>query len=287
MAEPDYLEEWSEEPVEQPAEDAQADAQEQEARGGGRAQERIRQLIAERDAERARAALAEERAQKMADLEAKVRELAEQRRAAEEKPPEPAPIPEFVEDPVGHVDAKVGRLQSELARLEKMAADGSAKAQAEATQAREQLALEQFKARVRDSESTFVARHPDYYQALEHSRQARRQEMEYLGLDKAEIDEAIKREEVNAAMAALARGKDVAEFVYRRAQATGFRGSASTAAASTDPKLQAEIDLYERRRMAQSIGGGGADEGGELEPAGDAWSAVENAFKELYGEPLR
>lgn len=291
MSEAEFLDDWADDQLDdqQAADEAKAAeskaAAEDDAKGS-RAQDRIRQLIAERDAERLRASQAEDRAQKMADLEAKVRELAEQRKAQEAKPAEPAPIPEFVEDPVGHVDAKLQRVQSEIARLEKLAADGSAKAEAEAAQAKEQLALMQFMNRVQSSEAAFLEKTPDYYNALNHARQVRVQEMEYLGMDKAEIAKAINTEEVNAAMAAIARGKDPAEFVYKRAVAAGYKPGAAPAS-TADPKLDAEVALYEKRRMAQSIGGGGGDEGEDLEPAGDAWAAINSAFRELYGEELR
>lgn len=268
-----------------------AEAEENEGKGG-RANDRIRQLIQEREAERVARAALEERVRKMEGLETTVKDLLAERKAAAEKAAAPAPVvvPDFVEDPVGHVDAKVGKLQSEIARLEKLAADGNAKAEEEARQGREQLALMQFSNRVQSSEATFSEAHPDYYKALDHSRAVRVQEMEYLGMDKAEIAKAINTEEVNAAMAALARGKDPAEFAYKRAVAMGFKGDApgaSPASAAADKKLQAEIDLYEKRRMASSIGSGDAGEGGELEEAGDAWAAVESAFQELYGEKLR
>lgn len=264
----------------------QTDTGDDERRGGGRAAERIQQLVAERNQERLAREALEARVKSMEGLKDQVGSLLAERKAAEEAAKAKAAevkVPDFLEDPVGHVDAKVSKLQAEIARLEAKAADGNEKAEREAVAAKEQLAFMQFQTRVQASESDFVKAHPDYFDALNHARNVRVQEMQYLGMENAEIAKAINTEEINAAMAAIARGKDPAEFVYKRAVAAGFK---SGAAPTGNSKLDEEVALYERRRMAQSIGSN-QDGGDDLEPAGDAWAAVESAFKDLFGENLR
>lgn len=262
--------------------------QEQEEHRGNRAQERIRQLIQERNSDREELEELRRRVTAAEELKEQVRQLRERQQqadaAAEQKPP--APEPSFMEDPEGHIQAKVGKLEAHIAKLEKAAEAGGKESSERLQQAQQQLAMMQFQQRIQADEAAVMKEHPDYYDALAHSRQVRMQEMQFLGMKEKEIVEAINREELNAAAAALRMGRNPAAFAYQRAVLSGYKAGAAPAAKGDE--MTDEERMLAGRLKAGSIGEtNAAGDASIATPEEQAWDPIERAFKELFGEDLK
>lgn len=218
--------------------------------------------------ERQRRQELETRLEKLEGLKDKIEQLAQDRN----KPKDP----EFMEDPKGYVDQRQTRLEAEIKALKQQAEEGSKAAQ-------QQLAQVQFFQSIQSDESTFIRQHPDYYDALNHIRESRTEELETLGYDEDEIKAAINQEELQLAAAALQRGKSAAEIAYRRAQKLGFK------AKEVETKdLDEDAERLERAMKAGSMGGSGIPEETKLDdPEDEAWDAIGSAFEEMWGQKLK
>lgn len=251
-----------------------------------RASERIQELIAQRDEERRQREALEARLSAAEKLREEVELLRDTLRTPSAPEPE---APAFMEDPQGHIDARMVAMQKKLQELEDKATSGSQQALQQAENAKAQLVQMQFVSRIQGEEASFQRDHPDYMDALRHLREVRVQEMKLLGVANDDIAKAINAEEMNAAMAAIARGKNPAEFVYSRAKLQGYqpRGTPQKGADGEMGEEQDDMAILRRRELAGSLGSSGGDNVGASTPQDEMWAPIERAFKELYGVSLK
>lgn len=80
-----------------------------------------------------------------------------------------------------------------------------------------------------DAEADFTADHADYPQAVEHYRQARREEFEDMGYSGQGLEEAIMKDFTELASRLIGGGRDPAEAVYNLAKKRGFQSGQAAA----------------------------------------------------------
>ena len=248
------------------------------------ANERIQDLIRQRDEERA------ERQQRQMEADRLREEVAALRQKIEAPVTPDPPPPSFMEDPEGNINSKVAALQKEIQALERKAEAGNQAAVQAAEEAKQRLMQQQFVTTVSNAERDFYAAHPDYYQALEHIRTIQRAEMKEAGLSDDAINAAITQAELQTAITSMSNGKNPAEFAYSRAKIYGYKPAD---AATPEAKATAKLDLEEqaemaaRRAAAGTIGGSGTgDENGMEDAEAQSWAPFERAFKEMFGKEL-
>ena len=252
------------------AEAVGADAEEaQEEPQESRSNQRIRQLVEEKN-ELAR------RIEAMEGLKDQVKELYD-KQAAAENPPEPeAQPPEFMEDPKGYIDSQQQAIAKKLQEMESSSKDLTAKQEQEANALRFQYALT-------SDETEFRMKQTDYYNTLNHIRAVRTAELTDLGMKEDQAKQVIGAEELRDAAAALNNGKSPAEYAYNRAKRLGY-----TAATNKDAELDEKSDRLAAAQNAQSMGGSGISQDKvEADPEEQGWDPIKNAFKEIFGEDLR
>lgn len=242
------------------------------------ANERIQDLIRQRDEERA------ERQQRQIEADRLREEVAALRQKIEAPvTPDPEP-PSFMEDPEGNVNSKVAALQKEIQALERKAEAGNQTAVQAAEEAKQRLMQQQFVTTVSNAERDFCAAHPDYYVALEHIRSIQRAEMSAAGLSAEAIESAITQAELQTAITSMSNGKNPAEFAYKRAEIYGYKPTAATTPAA---KIDEQADMAERRAAAGTIGGSGTGgAAGMDDEEARSWAPFERAFKEMFGKDL-
>lgn len=209
----------------------------------------------------------------MAELTAKIDSLAKPAPAKEEAPAEP----DFLADPKGYVDDAKAKLKQLTDQIE---AD---KAKQTETQKQQQAAQETWN-KVIASEQEFAAATPDYYDAINHVRGIRAEQI------KVEIRETEEREptaeeigrilsiqEAQGAAALIAKGKNPSKFYYEYAKTFGYKPKAPTPA----PALGAKPDKDAVRTMGS---GGGAEHVAADEPEGalGILAAAQNEHKAQF-----
>lgn len=177
------------------------------------------------------------------DLRVALREERERRRAAEQEaaqikanqrllaaamqqlqqqiaPQQQAPqVPEFDADPAGHLKYQVETVKQTLAQL--------AQAQAQRQQFEQQQAAQaQAEAAVVNTEAAFVAKTPDYYEALDFMRGKLAQRFETLGVPKEHVQQAVANDLRMFGLRALQAGQNPAEKVFQLAKIEGYNGPA-------------------------------------------------------------
>jgi hypothetical protein len=287
MAEPDYndilglnLEAEEPEPVVEPVPEP-AKVEEPEPAHKNSANERIQELIRQRDEERRTREALQAQLERDDTLRSEVATLRAKLEA--QATPEPAPVP-FLEDPEGHVERRIADLRKELQVQELKAEEGNRAAQAAAEETRQRLVQQQFVQSVDQAEKSFLAQNADYYKALEHVRTIQRTEMEAAGMEPQEIEAAIQRAELQTAITTMSKGKNPAEFAYSRAKIYGYKPEGQPVPAA---KIDEEADLAARRAAAGSLGGSGvSDAAGMEDEEARSWAPFERAFKEMFGKDL-
>jgi hypothetical protein len=232
--------------------------------------EERKRLQAQLDEERARAARFER-------LEAELRAMREQKPPAP-KEELPAPEPEYLEDPKGYVDHKVQVAVQALKGIESKASEAQQLAQQQAmvTQVRTALAA---------TEAEFVAKTPDYFDALAHLRQTREAQLRLIYPDApaAALRQAIDREELQMGAALLQSGRNPSEMAYNYAKTLGYQPR--PAQNQQQPGADQAQQQQQRRRLqgmgGQQAGAGPVDSELERLMAGDA-DEFDQAMSELF-----
>ena len=235
------------EPV--PSVEKTEDAQE----GGQREQQAEKPVGQPQDTERPKpgfvphAALHEERRRRQ-QLE---HELAEFRKFKEQIEAEKAKaaVPDLNADPVAHL----GYTSQEVAALKREMEEVK---QAKQSQTNE----ERFRLTVIASERDFTKTTPDYFEAMEHLRAQRDQELQMIGvLDPAQRQQMMNNEAMGIAYNALQNGENPAKRAYELAKFRGFKGGKPRAAEQMET-LQKGADA------AKSLSGKGGQSPAALSP---------------------
>lgn len=185
-----------------------------------------------------------------------------------------AAIPDFLQDPKGYIDAKAAEA--------KKAADAAAADSKKVTEAN--TAREQFTAVMsgtQSRETAFVAKNPDYYDAVNHIRAgvAAETRMLYPDATDAQITEHIGRQEIAMAAQLLAAGKDPAEFAYNLAKTRGYVAKAKAADAANGGK---PADKPADKDAARSLGGGGGSDA-QADDVDESIETFNSAVAERFG----
>lgn len=211
-------------------------------------------------------ALAEERAERK-----RLAEIARQYQQQPAKQPEPpAPkIPDINEDPIGHFQAKVAALESQLA--EAATAQG---------QTREQIAAEQvqrqFWGHVQRAEQEFSAKTPEYDAAVGFLEQSRVAELEFMFPDTVEQSWQIasqagyrspaemraaqlNQDRTAVAQQALRLGVNPAEMYYNLALRRGYQPKAQPKSAPVTPVQAARAGQAAAKSLSSGAGAAGKD----------------------------
>ncbi len=226
------------------------------------ARERIKALTVQIDELKKQPQLSEEEREILKDLKAQ--------RAAEKAPK----TPEFLEDPKGYIDAKEKAVTEALKKLSE--AD-TARTEAE----KQQQAQAALVATLAGHETAFIAKTPDYHDALTHMRNVRTSQLKMMfpQATDQQIQQHIGREELGGAQQILQAGGNPAEFAYNYAKTLGYTpkqaaAAAAAAANGADPPNKPDKDAV------RTLGGGGGAE--PEEETGDPMPEFTQALKERF-----
>ncbi len=161
-------------------------------------------------------------------------------RAAQAKPKDV----DFMDDPKGYVDTKV------QAALDKLAAIDT-KAETTGNQVTAQQQFNALMTAISTSETAFVAQNPDYYDALNHVRTVRANQIRLMdpSIDDAQINKLVAQEELTAAHQLIQKGADPCKFAMDYAKTIGYTKKEAV------PVAKIETD----KSAARTMGSGGAD----------------------------
>jgi DNA repair exonuclease SbcCD ATPase subunit len=138
----------------------------------------------------------------------------------------PAPAPDKTQDPVGYLEHEIAQTKAPLQNLQQ-------KLEQYEQQQQQQAQLEQIRNYVVTAEQDFAAKTPDYWDAMNHIRQARFAQYRLAGLNEQQQAQALAQDTYAWTRSLLQSGKNPAEATYELARAYGYSGSASGPAAST------------------------------------------------------
>lgn len=203
--------------------------------------------------------------------------------AALKNPPKP-PEPEidFAEDPKAYIDRKNSEVLEAVKALEKMGNE-------RLTEQQQQVAMVQFQTAVAASEEAFAAVTPDYQETRDWYRQLRGAQLSLIpDATEERIIQQIYLEERQIAAAALQRGMNPAEYIYRLAQQTrramvpNLHPGASMSATPPGPLVKDQAPPPAapppapplNKEALRSLGAGGGDEPPTQHPDDDDLDAV-------------
>lgn len=128
-----------------------------------------------------------------------------------------APIPDFAENPVGHLLGTLAKVQGELTTLRQ-----GDQTRNEMAQRNSQVAA--ITERAKALESEFMSATPDYTNAVAHLNRVRNEELVALGFDDPiERQNIIRNDAWVIAQKALAQGANPAERIYKIASSRGYK----------------------------------------------------------------
>jgi hypothetical protein len=186
------------------------------------------------------------------------------------------PVPDFIEDPKAYVDAKAQQTTQELEALK-----------AQAAQLTQETQFGRFVQEIGTQEADFATKNPDYYEALDHVRGIRTQQLTYLypAATPEQITQELRREEIMLAANLMQLGKSPAEGFYQTAKITfGYKGKAAPAAALPVVPAVPKAPVGDPGNTLGSSGGAPADEVGVAEMGEDDLGPLHEAIRERFGK---
>jgi hypothetical protein len=217
--------------------------------------------------------------------------LLERLQRLENPPKAPPPEPAFEDDPKGYTDHKVNSALEQL--KQQTAAHQQQLQQVTQTtqQTREQAELIAFSTQLQTAEAAFVKQNPDYFDALDHVRGIRAQQLRLMVPDitDQQIEAQIGQEELQMSMQLARSGRNPIATVYQLAQSYGYQKKAPQGDGKGGDVLQLPNVPGQRQLPPdQTLGSGasGQPQGGD-DQGGDQKDAFEEAFAELFGKRKR
>jgi hypothetical protein len=162
-----------------------------------------------------------ERAAQQDKLAERLARLLEQQQQLANPAPEPEVIPDFDEDPRGHVDGLRRQFEQQLEQLRQFAG-GQNQANQQAQQ------FQQVQHRVAADEQVYRATNPDYNDAAQYFNDRKLAEYTALGMDNTTARQQLARDVYGVAQIAYQQGKNPAEVLHNLAKAFGFTGKPPT-----------------------------------------------------------
>ncbi len=159
-----------------------------------------------------------ERAAQQDKLAERLARLLEQQQQLANPAPEPEVIPDFDEDPRGHVDGLRRQFEQKLAQMDQfMNGQGQANQQAQHFQ--------QVQHRVAADEQVYRTANPDYNDAAQYFNDRKLAEYTALGMDQVAARQQLARDVYGVAQIAYQQGKNPAVVLHNLAKAFGFGGA--------------------------------------------------------------
>jgi hypothetical protein len=199
-----------------------------------------------------------EQAAKMEERFAQFQQRWQEQQAAAQQPQEPEVT--YEDNPAEYLRRQTEKLQQET------------EAQRQRNQQQEELAQQQeayrnFYAQVTSQEQQFAQSQADYYDAVQHLREARAQEYAAAGYDPQQVQTIITQEAHSVAANALRNGRNPAQAFYELAKLRGWSTAQASAAAPEPPPVSEEVQRLETVRRGveanQTLGTAG-ETGGRL-----------------------
>jgi len=138
----------------------------------------------------------------------------------EAPPPEEDVIPDFLEDPQGHVEGLKRQFSKQLAELQ-------GQVQQTQGQTQQQAQHQQLAQTATAAENAFRSTAPDYDVAAEHFKAVKLAEYQAFGLDEVAAAQQLARDCTGIVQGATQKGKNPAEVLYNLAKALGYRPQAA------------------------------------------------------------
>jgi len=238
----------------------------------------LQELIAERRKRQEIESEIQEQRQNNAVLNERVRNLWEnQQRAQQQQQQQVAPeeIPDPDEDPLGHANYKINKLEAQLREVAAQAQRQAQEAQQNAQQTAQQTEQNSIVTQSQNLQTQFAAQQPDYWDAYEFLEKTRSQELEAMGYNEQQVAEVVANERgmiVTQSLQRDANGRitgwtqNPAEVAYNLAKMRGY------GAAAPAPAPVAQVSAQDKFNMAANgqVSATGVGSSGRGAPAGGA-----------------
>lgn len=243
-------------PAVQPADPAAQPAGAQQEAGGQQEADRMVPLKALQEERAERKRLRDDMQRMQQQQEALIGRILGQQQPQQA---EPAPqIPDFAQDPVGHLRAQNEMLARQLQQVTQHLNGQMQQSQQMTEQQQAQQRVQHFLA---SDEAKFRTQAPDYDAAAQFLQQSRAAEYRALGMSNPmEINQALQQDVIAMVNIAQRNGTSVAEAAYNLAKARGYKAASSApqqTAADSAAKLAA-IQQGQQQSQSLSQAGGGA-----------------------------
>ncbi len=172
-----------------------------------------------------------ERAAQQDKLAERLARLLEQQQQANNPAPEPEVIPDFDEDPRGHVDGLRRQFEQQLGQMQQFI-NGQGQHNQQAQQ------FQQVQHRVAADEQVYRATNPDYNEAAQYFNDRKLAEYTALGMDNVTARQQLARDVYGVAQIAYQQGKNPAEVLHNLAKAFGFAGKPKPKPGNGTPGLE-------------------------------------------------
>jgi DNA repair exonuclease SbcCD ATPase subunit len=241
-------------------------------------------LTEERNKLNARIQGLESQLNQMSDENSKFKALEEQIRSLRESKQQPAaPPPDYLDDPKAYVDHQAKSVVDELRSVKDQVSEVVQAGETTKEQLQQQTQIQQLQSMAGAAEENFAKTTPDYWEALEHMRTVRVQQLKLMFPDAtdAQVQQHIRGEEFQAAATCLQRNVNPAEYAYSYAKSVGYQPAAKEDAEKATAEAE---DLAARKDLAESLGSGGSANDADLENLVDLNNAeFDAAMKEMFG----
>lgn len=235
-------------------------------------------LIAERkrlreqmDEQNRRLQQAEQANQRYQYLEHQIAEMRRQRQADEQGKDQP---PDYDDDPQGYIQWHLEKQREYNQQIE-----GKLTQQQQMEQ--QQATLAQIQEQAAASQRAFAQEHPDFNDALNHTREMNRRVLSRYGYQGPQLEQAIAQSELATIASALQNGVDPATMIYQIAQDMGYNpDQKGQEGQQREGQEGDDIEAQQAREAAKSMGGGGGDES-IADMDDDEFTEV---FQELFGK---
>lgn len=190
-------------------------------------------------------------------------------------------VPSLEENPVAHLKYSIDQVRDVATQNQQSFAQWQAQQQ-------QVQQVQAIASRVTAAESDFVARRPDYHDALGYYRSQRAKEIAVVsGVDEDVAMQQVARELVEGALHHAAAGRNPAEIAYRLAETRGYKPKAQQATVSPAEKIETQQRGVAAARTVTSGGGtsGGLSAKALLEMSDEDFSKATkgNKWRELMG----
>lgn len=150
--------------------------------------------------------------------------------------PQEEKIPDFIDDPIGHLEGVKAQFRRELAQLQQTIAGTTQHQQQEAQ-------YRQMAVAAGAQEAAFREVTPDYDAAVQHFQAVKTAEYTALGLDETQRAQQLGRDSLGLVQYALATNRNPAELLYNMAKALRYTPAAPGADQQQQPAKQPPTSL--------------------------------------------